>query len=294
MSLQINHEDLFKSLNSYNFLIPHMKINLDDLSNHYNYNNNLNQKKSNILIEDAIKEIFPLAKKDDINNEKILQNKLYEITNSTDCFPRDADSPKKIKKAKKKIFIFKKVNKYIGRRKQNNPKLYKTEANHNKYKEDNMVNKIKIYFINSIMTYLNQKYKEYMGIETKKLLAKIKPNFTKVWTKKENQEYLKKKIKDIFAQSLSNKCKRYPKNYNITQIEMVIKNNEAKDIINILNKSVKDMYEIYIDENKKIEEFHINNDLIKIEKRNGKEYVKEYKRIAINLINILNKRGRKD
>ena len=294
MNLQIKVPDLFQSLNSYNFLIPHMKIKANIISDNHIDNNNSNQKNNINLIEDAIKEIFPLENKDDINNEKILQHKLYEITNCTDVLPKDFDSPKKIKKVKKKIFIFKKINKYIGRRKQNNPKLYKTEANHNKYKEDNMVNKIKIYFINSIMTYLNTKYFEYMGMESKKLLAKIKPNFTKVWTKKENQEYLKKKIKDIFSQTLSNKCKRYPKNYNIKQIEMIIKNNEPKDIINIFNKSVKDMYEIYIDENKKIEEFNLDNDLIKIGIRNGKDYAKEYKKKALNLINILNKRGRKD
>ena len=144
------------------------------------------------------------------------------------------------------------------------------------------------------MAYLNKKYLEYMGMESKKLLEKIKPNFTKVWTKKENQQYLKKKIKDIFSQTLSNKYKRYPKNYNIKQIEMIIKNNEAKDIINILNKSVKDMYDIYIDENKKIEEFHLDYDLIKIEKRNGKDYAKEYKIKALNLINIMIIIGGKD
>ena len=293
MSLQIKHPDLFKSLHSCNFFIPHIKINTDILSDNIT-NNNHNQKNNYILIEEAIKEIFPLVKKHDFNTEKKLEHKLYEITNYTDALPKDVDSPKKMKKPKKKIFIFKKINKYIGRRKRNNPKLYKTEANHNKYKEDNIVNKIKIYFINSVMAYLNKKYFEYMGMDLKILLAKIKPNFTKVWTKKDNQEYLKKKIKDIFAQSLSNKCKRYPKNYNYEQIEIIIKNNEAKDIIDILNKSVKDMYEIYIDENKKIEEFHLDNDLIQIEKRNGKEYAKEYKKKALNLINILNKRGRKD
>ena len=44
---------------------------------------------------------------------------------------------------------------------------------------------------------------------------------------------------------------------------------------------------IYIDENKKIEEFNLDTDLIKIEKRNGKDYAKEYKIKALNLINIM-------
>ena len=130
-------------------------------------------------------------------------------------------------------------------------------------------------------------------MDSKKLLAKIKPNFTKAWKKKDNQEYLSKTIKDIFSSNLSNKCKRYPKNYNKVQIGIVIKNNEAKEVINILNTTMKDMYEIYIGEIKKIPEFHLDNDLVKIEKRNGNEYVKEYKRIAMNLIEIFNKGGRK-
>jgi len=150
------------------------------ISDSHNYNNNTNQKNNNNLIEDAIKEIFPLENKDENNNEKILHHKLYEITNCTDALLNKADSPKNIKKTKKNIFIFKRINKYIGRRKHNNSQLYKTEANHNKYKENNIVNKIKIYFINSLMAYLNTKYFEYMGIESKKLLTKIKPYFTKV------------------------------------------------------------------------------------------------------------------
>ena len=42
------------------------------------------------------------------------------------------------------------------------------------------------------MFYINKKYSEFIGRKAKKLLIKIKPNFTKVWTKKENQEYPKK------------------------------------------------------------------------------------------------------
>ena len=291
MSFLINHPDLLKSLHPYKFSISHIKLE----NNNFLYsNNNYNLKNNNSLIEDAIKEIFPSENKDTNNKEKLLEHKLYEITNYTESLPKKDVSPKRNHKEKKNIFIFKKINKYIGRRRHNSQNIYKIEANHNKYKEDNMVNKIKIYFINSIMSLLNKKYNQFMGMESKKFLAKIKPNFTKVSTKKENQEYLKKKIKDIFSQGLSNKCKRYPKNYNIKQIDMLIKNNEAKDIISILNKSVKDMYEIYISDDKKIDEFHIDNDLIKIEKRNGKSYSNEYKKRALNLINILNKRGRKD
>jgi hypothetical protein len=54
------------------------------------------------------------------------------------------------------------------------------------------------------------------------------------------------------------------------------------------------MYIIYIREKKKITDFNLDDDLISIEKRNGKGYTNEYKKIAMNLIEILNKRGRKE
>jgi len=70
----------------------------------------------------------------------------------------------------------------------NQPQLYSCGANHTKFREDNIVRKIKIYFTNSIMKYINKKYIEFLGKKSKKrLLGKIKPNFTIVWRKKENQ-----------------------------------------------------------------------------------------------------------
>jgi hypothetical protein len=46
------------------------------------------------------------------------------------------------------------------------------------------------------------------------------------------------------------------------------------------------MYLIYIGNNNKIPEFNLDNDLLSIEKRNGEEYTKVYKNIAMNLIEI--------
>ena len=74
----------------------------------------------------------------------------------------------------------------------------------------------------------------------------------------------------------------------------MIKNNEAKEIIDILNTTVKDMYEKYIGKNDTIPGYNLENDLKKIEQRNGKEYAEKYKITALNLIKILNKKGRKE
>ena len=182
----------------------------------------------------------------------------------------------------------------MGRKKHSQTQLYYIEANHNKFREDNIVRKIKIYFTNSLMLYINKRYCEFIGRKTKKLLIKIKPNFTKVWTKKDNQEYLTKTVKEVFSELLSSKCTRYGVNHNINQIQKIIEENEAKEVINILNKTIKDTYLIYIGKNNKIPGFSLDNDLINIKKRNGEEYTKVYKNIAMNLIEILYKKGRKE
>jgi hypothetical protein len=119
--------------------------------------------------KDAIKNIFELTNKDDNDSYTRKEHQLFH-------------------KEKKNIFIFKKINKKIGRRKRKHKKIFSIEAHHNKYKEDNIINKIKIYFTNRLMSYINKKYIEFNGPQSKKLLAKIKPNFTRVWTKKDNQE----------------------------------------------------------------------------------------------------------
>ena len=54
------------------------------------------------------------------------------------------------------------------------------------------------------------------------------------------------------------------------------------------------MYKKYIDEKNIIPGYNLQYDLKEIEKRNGKEYAKLYESVALNLIEILNKKGRKD
>lgn len=212
----------------------------------------------------------------------------YENTKPTD----NNQISLNISKEKEKIFNIKKTSKTKGRRKQGQVELYQTEATHNKFREDNIVNKIKIYFINSTMKLINKKYAEFLKDNSnKRLLQKIKPNFTKVYNKKLNREYLNKKISEIFSEELSGRCSTFQnkKNHNKEQIENLIKKNKAKDVINLLNKTLKQMYEIYIsdDNSIKIPEYHLENDLIQIEDKNGKEYAQEYKTKAMNLVQII-------
>jgi len=210
---------------------------------------------------------------DTYNYDKNTIGKIFDIMNdnNNDTYPLIEHNI--FHKEKKNVFVFKKVNKNMGRRKRKRHQLFYIEPHHNKYKEDNINNKIKIHFTNRLMSYINKKYNEFKGPGSKKLLAKIKQNFTKAWTKKDNQEYLSITVKEVFSEKLSNKCKRYPKNYNSKQIKAIIEKNEAKEIIDILNKTVKDMYIIYIREKKKMPDFNLENDLEIIEKRNGIFYI---------------------
>ena len=195
----------------------------------------------------------------------------------------------KTRTEKNKIFDTKKINKRIGRRKQDKPELYKYEAVHTKYRQDNIIQKIKIYFINSTMALINKKYNEYLNTNSKKrLIQKIKPNFTKIFTKKGNQEFLEKKLKVVFSEELSERCSTFhdKKNYNKEQIEKLYEKNKAKDVINILNKSLKEMYRIYIMENNEMNGYNLKYDLIQIEKKNGKEYAQEYNKKAKEFLSL--------
>ena len=195
----------------------------------------------------------------------------------------------KTRTEKNKIFDTKKINKRIGRRKQDKPELYKYEAVHTKYRQDNIIQRIKIYFINSTMALINKKYNEYLNTKTKKrLIQKIKPNFTKIFTKKGNQEFLEKKLKVVFSEELSERCSTFhdKKNYNKEQIEKLYEKNKAKDVINILNKSLKEMYRIYIMENNEMNGYNLKYDLIQIEQKNGKEYAQEYNKKAMEFLSL--------
>ena len=216
---------------------------------------------------------------------------IYEITKSTE--PNETENQKK-----SLIFDIKKVNKNKGRRKQSHPELYKEDAVHTKFREDNVINKIKIYFINSTMSLINKKYSEYLKAKPgKRLLQKIKPNYSKIYKKKETQEFFNKKLSIIFSEELSGRCSTFEnkKNYNKIQIDNLIEKNKAKEVINLLNKRLEEMYEIYItnDINKKIEGYHLENDLEQIKLKNGEDYAQMYKETALNLLDIINNKRKK-
>jgi len=226
----------------------------------------------------------------------------YETENSNENY----NGAKNIKKAKKKqdkskIFWIEKIDKKkknMGRRKKE--KKYKTKASHNKFNKDNIVRKIKIHFLNAGIKYINKKYNEFQKLRLKrtkqKFLQKLEKKYTDYLTKKEEKIFLSKKLNEILSDTVSKRCKNHNKDYNKKNIKKLINNGEPKNLIEFLDKTIEDVYKIYISKEKdKIPEFNLENDLTLIEEdinEKGENYKIKYKEYALDLISILNEPGK--
>ena len=243
-------------------------------------------------------------------NENLFDEENYFIKADSLIYHNDANNykenieEKNIKKIKKKqskgkIFLIEKIDrkkKNLGRRKKE--KKYRTRASHNKFNKDNIVRKIKIHFLNAGIKYINKKYNEFHCLKRtkQKFLQKLKQKYTDYLTKKEEKIFLSKKLKEILSDTVSKRCKNHNKDYNRKNIKKLINNGEPKNLIEFLDKTIEDVYRIYISEEKdKIPEFNLENDLMSIEEdinEKGENYKIKYKEYALDLISILNEPGK--
>ena len=156
--MNIVHQDILKNEISNFFLSKTIK--LKDITNFDKdyQGNDIDYKVENIYnVDDAFLNIFPSLSNEEFNTELLNYNRIYEITNNTEIIHREQNPNNNNNNCRKgKIFKIKKIRQILGRRKMNQPQLYSCGANHTKFGEDNIVRKIKIYFTNSTMTYINQ------------------------------------------------------------------------------------------------------------------------------------------
>ena len=68
---------------------------------------------------------------------------------------------------------------------------------------------------------------------------------------------------------MTNRITGFPKDYNRTQIKSLYEKNEATEVINIMNSSVKEMYEIY--RSNEITDYNLESDLNEISEKNDEE-----------------------
>ena len=281
-----NKSNALKSINS----LPYVEKN-NTFENDVNPRNEetFETIKATLLLSLNKNEIIEIEEK--ATRSQSQTAKLYEIT---------SEKPKEKKAAKsvKKIFKIRKVSRIAGRRSSNRPLIIRVK--HGKSAKDNIATKVKTYFINSATKYTNELYKLYRRKKGKKeiiLLQKIEPKFSQAYTKEENQNFLNKKMKDIFSMNVSKKCSRFRKDYNLHQINKLYKDeHDAKEVIKIMNSTVKDLYLAYINENKKIKGFKLDEDVKKIEKKykeSDEKYAENFRKVANELIEILSAKGRK-
>ena len=228
-----------------------------------------------------------------IEDEK--EGKIEDIIKGLDYFSeyqRDDSFDEKItcyitRKITKQIFMIQKIKKEKikkkGRRNSKETILFKSK--HDKNSSDNMRKKIKRQFIKSIIKYINQLYIKYLLQKNKKskiLIYKIIPDFCNASKKEDNNKYLSMTLRELFSSDLGSKFKNINKDSNKNNIEKLYKKNKPEEIIKLLNKTIKEAYEIYI--NDEIPEFSLYNDLKEIEKKDGIDDANIFKARAKKLI----------
>ena len=82
---------------------------------------------------------------------------------------------------------------------------------------------------------------------------------------------------------ISKRCSRSNPKDNINRIEKLYSQNEAIEVMEILNKSLSELYGEYM--NNKIPKYSFENDLNLIEDKNDAKYKKSYQDEARKLIN---------
>ena len=170
------------------------------------------------------------------------------------------------------------------------------DIKHNKFAKDNIIQKIIRYFVFVLLNVINKTYEgEHSQKKSEPLLRSIDAKEYNVFSNQKIFEFFNKTLGDVFSADISprnsNFLSTHSKNSNKEKIELIRKENKELNVIKLLNLTVREMYEKYI--NNEIAEFNFRNDLIKIEKKEGKEYKDKYEEISLELIDIINKKGEK-
>ena len=250
---------------------------------------------------------------DDIKNSKNQNNDENSMDEDNDYMNAYFITKSSTLYKRKKIFnIFKEKKKQkptikiIGRKKKiditrnGNDDYDNNKEYHSKMKEDNLIQKIKVVFVNSSMNFINKRHKNYkikINQKYERLVYKIKSEFAQVIKKDENLKFLQTSIRDLFSSDLSEKYSKQIKDFNRNQIAQLYRDNKEKEVIEILDKTVNCLLNDYAEGKYKDEGFSLDIDLNeikeKMEKNNEKNinnYIQEYKAKVKDFGNIFEKK----
>ena len=270
-----NIENENKNLTNFNDNFVNTAKNIENKNTYYYLNNN----EKNVINFDSIKNKINTNIIQDINLKSI-----------------------ESKFRKERIFKIGKKNKNTGRIKKNTHFFGK----HNKFCEDNIIRKIKGRFLEKCRIYINNEYKRFLLNSKHEIqkandfLQRITPKLSRKIKKVDNLSWLNSKLYQVYSENLSEKCSLYDPEYNKKKIKKLYEENKAKNVIDILNKTVKEIFEAFT-LNTKITGFEtLNDDLkelkLKMEKDNQEnidQYLYKYRNIALNFESIfINKTSR--
>ena len=205
----------------------------------------------------------------------------------------------KIKKAKKKkskqslneisnnkIFTIKKIMK-LGRIKKNSNKTGK----HDKYKRDNIIRRFKVHLMKSIYEYINSLFLFNKNSQNKKrILKKLCSLDTKSISKRDNIKWLNSTIRNVFSKNITSRLSKYNKDYNKKLIGLIYEQNIELDVISLLNKTIREMWLVYIndDSDKSYNGFStLKDDITQLKEMGEPEsYIKHYISIATKFEDI--------
>ena len=183
----------------------------------------LNQEK--IQTENKQTDMTSLAKMEEDIINKSSENNIFQENN---LFLDDFIAPEK-----------KEPKKLLGRK----TKFDTEEREHSKFKEDNVMRKIKSHFFKFIPEYVNlslpPEHKKFLKID-KGVNQELKRDF--------NVELMKKTIGDIFTENTI--CGRYSEtkngeNYNAELVEEIYRNNEELEAIEKLKQTYKQVLDYF-------------------------------------------------
>ena len=134
----------------------------------------------------------------------------------------------------------------------------------------------------NIFNYVNKSFNHDNKNTTIIGLKAISSMQTKSISKRDNILWLNSKIKDIFNQNLTSKIITFDINYNKNLIKRIYEEQKEEKVINILDKTVKELWKIYINDdlnNNFIGFETIKHDIAKLRKMGESE---EYIELFIN------------
>ena len=188
--------------------------------------------------------------------------------------------------------LFYEIKDNINKNSNYDNKLFKSKPEFKIHKKIIFIRKFKAFLIRNIFNYINKSFNSYKKNKELMGLKKISSVQTKLISKKENLLWLNSQIKDIFSQNLTTKIVSFDKDYNIKLIDKLYKEGKEEKVINILNKTIKDLWRAYIndDANQNFRGFEtLKNDIDKLKKIGESEkYIELYVNVAKKFEDIFN------